>query len=82
MNLWFWPFLAGPAAGPEGAFEPGAGAWETLRRYAVFYVATSLWWDLGRAAGNVVFLILVGPPVLRLLRRFDTRFRFTVEEDG
>lgn len=79
MNLWFWPFLAGPAAGPEGAFEAGAGAWETLRRYVVFYVATSLWWDLGRAAGNVLFLILVGPPVLRLLRRFETRFRFTVE---
>lgn len=80
MNLWFWPFLAGPAAGPDGAFVPGSGGAETLRRYVAFYVATSLWWDLGRAAGNVLFLVLVGPPVLRLLRRFEARFRFTVDE--
>jgi len=47
-------------------------------RYAVFYVTTSLWWDLGRAAGNVLLIGLFGLPVLRLLRRFGRRFYFQV----
>ncbi len=90
MNLWFWPFLAGPggttanassamlAGGATGAWQPGMSLWTTLRSYLVFYLATSLLWDLGRAAGNALLLLLLGRPVLRVLRRFRSRFRFEV----
>ncbi|MBK8046091.1 MAG: ECF transporter S component [Anaerolineales bacterium] len=74
MNIWFWPFAAGPAA---MYWQPGVGPWETLQRYLVFYVATSLLWDLARAIGNVVLILLAGAPVLRVLRRFQRRFAFS-----
>jgi energy-coupling factor transport system substrate-specific component len=38
---------------------------------------TSLWWDLARAVGNVLLLLLLAAPMLRLLRRFERRFHFT-----
>lgn len=75
MNLWFWPYLElGTAAGPS--WQAGAGLAANLAAYAVYYVTASLWWDIGRAVGNVVLLAAAGPPVLRLLRRFRRRFRF------
>lgn len=82
MNIWFWPFLAGGVAGPtlaqaEGAtWQPGMAIWQTLRNYAVFYVATSLWWDAARAFGNALLILLFGGAILRVLRRFQKRFRF------
>ncbi len=76
MNLWFWPYLAGPTT-TEGAYwEPGLGLAAALRRYAAFYLITSLWWDLGRAGGNAFLLLLLGPPILRVLRRFRRVLRF------
>ncbi len=42
MNLWFWPFTVGPT---QMYWTPGAGAIETIQRYLVFYVVTSLVWD-------------------------------------
>jgi energy-coupling factor transport system substrate-specific component len=88
MNLWFWPYLAPVAAGAAAAaanatgatanWQPGMGLWVTARAYLIFYVATSLWWDLARAAGNAVLLVLFARPVLRVLRRFRGRFRFEV----
>jgi energy-coupling factor transport system substrate-specific component len=75
MNLWFWPYIYDPTqAGLYWA--PGTGAREILERYLSFYALTSLWWDLGRAAGNVVLIALFGAPVLRVLRRFRRRFTF------
>jgi energy-coupling factor transport system substrate-specific component len=82
LNLWFWPYLVVPGAGPTGGsmyWAPGAGLLQTLLRYGLFYLATSFWWDTGRAAGNVVLLIAVGPPLIRLLRRFQSRFHFGIE---
>lgn len=76
MNLWFWPYLA-PGSGADLGWEAGLGLWQGVRRYATFYVVTSLWWDLGRAGGNAVLLFLFSTPLLRLLRRFGRRFRFT-----
>lgn len=67
MDLYFWPFVAGATEGDLGAI---------VGRFAVFYVATSLWWDVTRALGNLVLLVLVGPPLLRVLRRFRRRFDF------
>jgi energy-coupling factor transport system substrate-specific component len=76
MNIWFWPFLFSPGQS-QLYWQPGLGLVEALKRYALFYAVTSLWWDLVRAIGNFVLLLALGVPVLRLLRRFRQRFHFT-----
>lgn len=78
MNLWFWPFTFDPTQ-TALYWQPGIGALETLKRYIAFYVITSFWWDLGRAGGNALLLLLFGAPILRLLRRFQARFQFQVQ---
>jgi energy-coupling factor transport system substrate-specific component len=81
MNLWFWPFVFQP--GDSAMYwRPGMTLRETLSRYAVFYAVTSLGWDLWRAAGNALLILLFGVPILRLLRRFQRRFRFDVENEA
>jgi energy-coupling factor transport system substrate-specific component len=77
MNIWFWPYVFS-AGQSEMYWQPGLGLLETLKRYAVFYTVTSLWWDLIRAAGNFALLGLLAAPLLRLLRRFQQRFHFEV----
>jgi energy-coupling factor transport system substrate-specific component len=52
------------------------GILTTLQRYSVFYMATSLIWDLARAMGTAFLLMLLGSPTLRALRRFQRRFEF------
>lgn len=76
MNLWFWPFQAGA---PEQSWQAGLSAGDTAQRYLVFYLATSLLWDLFRAAGNVILLALFGLPTLKALQRFRRRFLFETE---
>ncbi|MEJ5200286.1 MAG: ECF transporter S component [Anaerolineae bacterium] len=81
MNIWFWPFLAGNAAfspTSEGIWRPGMDVWASLRAYLTFYLATSLWWDVWRAGGNALLLLLFGGAVLRVLRRFRNRFQFEI----
>jgi len=78
MNLWFWPYLVNVGTSATH-WQPGSGAWETIGRYAAFYVTTSLWWDMGRALGNFALILLFGAPVLQLLRRFKERFQFVIE---
>ncbi len=81
MNVWFWPFIFD--AGQSGIYwQPGLGVWEGLRRYLAFYLLTSSWWDLGRAGGNALLLLLFGGPILRLLRRFGRRFTFVQSEQN
>ncbi len=70
LDLWFWPFAAGPAG---QSWQPGLGAGETLRRYAAFYLLTSLGWDALRAAGTAALMLLLGPAALRVLQRFQAR---------
>lgn len=74
MNLWFWPF----ASGGELGWQPGIGGGETLKRYAVFYVASSFAWDSLRAIGNALLIAALGRPILKELRRFRQRFQFEV----
>ncbi len=74
MNLWFWPFVAGD---PAQSWQAGLGWTDAVGRYAVFYAATSLWWDLAAAIANFVILILFAAPLLRVLRRFRRRFVVT-----
>jgi len=75
MNLWFWPFAA-PGVGADAGlyWSPGLGVAETIDRFARFYVVTSLGFDLARAVGNVVLVVVFGPPLLRLLERYKSRF--------
>ncbi len=84
MNIWFWPYIdagALPAASQSTAWAPGASVWETVQRYAAFYLATSLIWDTARLVGNAGLMLAVGMPVLRVLRRFQMRFAFTYVPD-
>jgi energy-coupling factor transport system substrate-specific component len=75
LNLWFWPVTA-PGVGADAGlyWSPGLDFAETVRRYASFYLVTSLAYDLFRAAGNVVLTLLLGGPILIVLERFRSRF--------
>ena len=83
MNLWFWPFLDAASAPTGAGFIPGDPVATNVRHYAVFYVATSLGYDLPRAVLTAALVLLVGGRVLSTLRRavrkanFDARAEFT-----
>jgi len=83
MNLWEWPFIAGPQAQSWAAGITLAGG---LQRYAAYYLVTSLAWDLAGAAGNLLLMLAFGAPALRALKRFRQRFAFVyqrpVETEG
>ncbi|PKN85083.1 MAG: ECF transporter S component [Chloroflexi bacterium HGW-Chloroflexi-8] len=72
-NLWFWPFLSGPG---NQVFNPGNSLLVSLRNYGIYYLATSLLWDTGRAIGNAVLIFFFGKATLKVLRRFQKRFYF------
>ncbi len=75
MNLWFWPFAA-PGAGADAGlyWSPDLGVAETATRYLRFYAVTSLGFDVARAVGNIVLVLVFGAPILRLLERYKSRF--------
>jgi energy-coupling factor transport system substrate-specific component len=73
MNLWSWPFIAGPT---EQYWTPGTGYAETLNRYLSYYAVTSFGWDILRAFGNALLILSFGTPTLLALRRFQRRFEF------
>jgi len=73
MNLWFWPFAVGAV---EQSWQPGIQLVETLRRYVLFYLVTSLLWDFLCLVGNMTLILIAGAPVLRVLQRFQQRFEF------
>ncbi len=74
MNLWIWPFLTPDVS--DHSFAPGQ-AWKvTAARFGAYYLATSSWWDAGRAVANGVLLLVGGPPILRLFERFQRRLQF------
>ncbi len=75
-NLYFWPFFAGEL---HMTWQPGEGIGESIQRYLAFYLATSLAWDVVRAAGNVALILVLGLPTIRALRRFRDRFHFSIE---
>jgi energy-coupling factor transport system substrate-specific component len=75
MNLWFWPFLGTNAPSGMG-FVPGAPVSENLAHYALFYLATSLGWDLPRGVLNAALVVVAGPALLRVFRRASRRAAF------
>jgi energy-coupling factor transport system substrate-specific component len=77
LNFSFWPFASGLES--DLSFVAGATPWENLRRFGVFSLATSLWWDLGRAVTNVVLIAVTGRAVLGTLRRASRRAAFDAE---
>ena len=79
MNLWFWPFIAGSTMGGDAglAYVPGAPIGANLVRFFWFSLVSSTgWWDTGRAITNAVLLVVLGPGVLKILRRATTRANF------
>ncbi len=75
LNLWFWPFL-GSSAPEGGGYVPGAGLTTNLGHYLVFYLATSLGWDLPRGLLTAGLILAAGRPLLATLRRAVRRANF------
>lgn len=78
-NLYFWPYFIGPAA---YSWSPGSGIRDAVARFLAFYVATSLIWDLFRAGGNVILILVLGLPAVRALTRFRDKFNFKSAADS
>ncbi|MBC7261537.1 MAG: ECF transporter S component, partial [Chloroflexi bacterium] len=79
MNLWFWPYISAAQVSPGQAWETGLPIREAIKRYAIFYAATSLWWDAWRAAGNAILIVSLGTPLLKVLRRFEHVLGFVMD---
>ncbi len=77
MNLWFWPYTA-PGVDADSAlyWHADLSFIETLQRYGQFYLVTSLPFDIFRAVGNVILILLLGMPILKLLDRYKSRFNW------
>jgi energy-coupling factor transport system substrate-specific component len=74
MNLWFWPFAHDyPAA---LSYVPGGGLSTNVVHWLHHDVVTSLGFDLPRALGNFLFVLVAGRPVLAALRRAARRAAF------
>ena len=78
MNLFFWPFST--SMGGLG-WQPGLGLSETVRRYWVFYLTSSLAWDTLRGGFTAAFILILGRPLLRELRRFRQRLVWSESPD-
>jgi energy-coupling factor transport system substrate-specific component len=74
MNLWFWPFARYYPA--DISYLPHASLATNLVHWLHHDVVTSLGFDLPRALGNFVFVLLAGRPVLGALRRAARRAAF------
>lgn len=73
MDFSFWPF----AIGQGGAgFDPAIGPLANLHRFLVMELVTGTGWNIGRAVANVALLVILGPPVMRVLRRASRRAQF------
>lgn len=77
MNLQGWVTLQGMSSGIS--FHPGDPVNENLVRFLAYCAATSLGWDLGRAALTVVLMLTIGSTVLRALRRATRRAAFEAQ---
>ena len=79
LNLWFWPFVTtGSGTAPALSYVPGAPATENLVHWLRFDLATSLGFDLPRAALTVALVLVAGRAVLVALRRASRRAAFDV----
>lgn len=74
LNLSFWPFVLG--ANTQLSFDASRGVLGNLHAFALFTLATSLGWDVGRAITTVALVLLAGSAVLAALRRAARRAAF------
>ncbi|WP_446698842.1 ECF transporter S component [Aestuariimicrobium sp. T2.26MG-19.2B] len=74
MDLSFWPFMTG--MGSTISYDPHASTWTNLHRFALYNVATSMGWNLGRALTTAALVLVLGSPMLRILRRAAVKGRF------
>ncbi|MFJ5552546.1 ECF transporter S component [Streptomyces sp. NPDC093225] len=74
MNLQGWVLLQGMSSGIS--FHPGDPLGANLARFLAYCAATSLGWDLGRAALTVVLTLTLGGTLLRALRRATRKASF------
>ncbi len=75
MNLYFWPFMIG---GGNMQWDLGTGIRDQISQYLLFYVTTSLVWDVARAAGNALLIAILGIPAIKVLTRFKYKYQFEV----
>jgi energy-coupling factor transport system substrate-specific component len=73
LDIWAWPLLL-TSPGSSIGWRPGLSPLHLVQRFGVFYLATSLVYDAARAAGNLLLILLLGPPLLAALHRFKLRF--------
>jgi energy-coupling factor transport system substrate-specific component len=77
INLWFWPFTINPGGPDSGiGFVAGDPVGANLVRYAAFFLATSLVWDIIRGVFTAALCIVAGRPTLVALRRAARRAAF------
>ncbi|MFE5482351.1 ECF transporter S component [Streptomyces sp. NPDC056527] len=76
-NLYGWVTVGGLGTGIS--FVPGDPVHENLVRFLAYVLATSLGWDLGRAALTVVLTLTVGRTLLKALRRATRRANFEAQ---
>ena len=74
LNLWFWPFLGGSST--DLSFLPGDAVADNASRLLTYTLATSLGFDVPRAIGNAVLVLLLGAVLLRSLRRVARQASF------
>ncbi|MFB6523240.1 ECF transporter S component [Streptomyces sp. NPDC056401] len=74
MNLQGWVIIQG--MNPGISFTPGDPLPANLTRFVAYYLATSLGWDLGRAALTVVLTLTLGATLLKALRRATRKAAF------
>lgn len=74
MNLQGWPYIGGMSS--SVSFAPGAPVGDNLARFVAYCLATSLGWDLPRAAVTAVLTLTLGAPLLHALRRATRRAAF------
>jgi energy-coupling factor transport system substrate-specific component len=74
LNLSFWPFALG--ADTQLSFDAAQGPLANLHSFALFTLATSMGWDVGRAITTVLLVLVAGPAVLAALRRASRRAAF------
>ena len=74
MDVWDWTTFYRGAGG--FGWVPGLSTLDALRRFGDFYLATSLAYDSFRSIGNVLMILLLGPPVIAALKRLRLRLKF------
>lgn len=74
MNLQGWPYINSLAS--SIAFDAHLPLSDNLARFVAYCLATSLGWDLPRAAVTAVLTLTLGAAVLKALRRATRRAAF------